>query len=353
MRILQVGSALYDWGGIERYVLNLGEALQARGHQVWVSCPPGSPMQSRAKVPVEPIGLKSRLSMQAILRTAQVLRRHRVEVLHAHYSPDYVAAGIAAKLAKTPVRLMTRHLSTRWSPRKVRRNLALYDHIIAVSDATRAALMEYGVPADRLTVAKMGISGSFAPSQTREKTRNELGLTDGVFWVGSFGRLVPEKGVDVLIEALASLPDNFAAAIFGDGEARPSLEAQAQELGGRIKFFGQVSEVVDAMAAVDAIAIPSTWSEAFPQSALEAMALGQPIVASDIGGLPEQIQHERTGLLFPPRDASALAAAIRRCWEEPESARSWGLAAQCIQREEYTVERFAERTEAVYRKLLG
>lgn len=353
MKILQVGSALYDWGGIERYVLNLAEALIVRGNDVWVTCPPGSPMASRCKGPLETIGLKSRVSLNAVMRTTRLLRREGIEVLHVHYSPDYVAAGLAAKLANTPVRILTRHLSTRWSPSKVQRNLSLFDHIIPVSDATKRALMGFGVPEDRMTVAKMGIPDSFRTTKSLSQTRRELGLSEERFWVGSFGRLVPEKGIDVLIRAIQSLPEEYGAALFGDGEARASLEELASSHKDRVRFFGQVSDVVDAMAAVDAIAIPSTWSEAFPQSALEAMALGRPIAASDIGGLPEQIEHEKTGLLFETGNAEALAAALRRFREEPDRARTWADAAQRIQREEYTIERFAERTEAVYRKVMG
>ena len=309
-------------------------------------------MAQRCKVPFEQIGLQRRLSLVAVVKTTQVLRREKVEILHAHYSPDYVAAGLAAKLAKTPVRVMTRHLATKWSPAKVKRNLSLYHHIIPVSDSTRAALESFGVPADRMTVAKMGIPGTFIPTQSVEETRLQLGLQAGRFWVGSFGRLVPEKGVHVLIDALKLLPGSYSAAIFGDGEARADLERQAAPLGDRVRFFGQVADVVNAMAAVDAIAIPSTWAEAFPQSALEAMALGRPIAASNIGGLPEQIEHQKTGLLFETGNAQALAEALRRFHDEPELARGWADAAKTGQATEYTIERFAERTEVVYRKLL-
>lgn len=310
-------------------------------------------MACNSKVPVLGASLKRRLSPKVILLTAKYLRTNRVEILHSHYSPDYIAAGLAARLAKTPVRVMTRHLSTSWSPSKVRRNLSLYDHIIVVSESTRVALSGFGVPNERMTVAKMGIPSSFRSNADVGETRNRLGLSPDRYWVGSFGRLVPEKGVNILLNAIRLLPENFCAAIFGGGESLDELKSSSVDLGERVKFFGQVKDVTDAMAAVDAIAIPSIWAEAFPQSALEAMALGKPIAASNIGGLPEQIEHEVTGLLFEPGNPSHLATALRRFYEEPERALAWALAARKVQSTEYTIEKFAERTEAVYKKLMS
>ena len=353
LRILQVGSALHDWSGIERYLVYLTGGLAARGHSVVATCPPGSALSQRLGVPTEPVGLKNRANLLAIIATARILRRHNIQILHAHYSPDFVMAGLAAKLARTPVTLLTRHVATHWSRTKIRRLLGLYQHIIPVSEATKASLEADGVPGNRMTVAYGGV----APLQANlghDQARAKLGLEPERFWVGFVGRLVPEKGVNVLIDAFALLPPMYGLAIFGDGSEMAALRSRIDRgnLGDRVRLFGYVTDVADAMTAVDALALPSVWAEAFPFAVLEAMSVGTPVVASAVGGLGEQIRDGENGLLVPPNDPAALAVALRRCHEEPAAAARWGSNGQAGQLRDFTVERFVERVERVYLKLL-
>ncbi|MBI1755993.1 MAG: glycosyltransferase family 4 protein [Fimbriimonas ginsengisoli] len=206
------------------------------------------------------------------------------------------------------------------------------------------------MPESRMTVAMAGMPALVAGG-SRMDTRRGLGHGESDFAVGFFGRLVAEKGVHVLMGAAYQLPD-VRFEIFGDGPSRRSLEAGAAMAGlAGVRLRGYVSDVAEAMAAMDAIAIPSVWVEAFGYSALEAMSLGVPVVASRRGGLAEIIEHERTGLLFEPGDAGALAAAISRLREDPAFRDSLGAAGAEAQRAEYSVEKMAERVEAVYLKL--
>jgi glycosyltransferase involved in cell wall biosynthesis len=352
MKILHIGSSLHDWGGIERYIVYLTGGLSARGHDVAATCPPDSLLSKRLTTPMHPVGLRSRANLLALVATTRILRRERIEVMHAHFSPDFLTAGVAAKLARTPITVLSRHIATHWSPAKITRLLRLYRHIIPVSEATRLTLEADGVPADRLTTVHSGVPG-LRSRLNREEALAKLGLPCDRFWIGFVGRLEPEKGADVLIEACGMLPPAFGAALFGDGGARGTLETQIRKAGleSRVKLLGYMSDVVDGMAGMDVIALPSIWAEAFPFAALEAMSMGKPIIASAVGGLPEQIRHEESGLLAPPGNAEAFAHAIRRCREEPENALRWGAQARDTHAREFTVERFAERIEAVYKRL--
>ena len=130
-------------------------------------------------------------------------------------------------------------------------------------------------------------------------------------------RLEVEKGVDVAIRAAAAIPE-LDLVVAGDGSCRATLEATAAELGiaERIHFLGYRTDPAALLANADLFVLPSLV-EGFPLSVVEAMAAGVPVVASDIGGTREAVEHERTGLLVRPRDADALAAAIRRTLSDP------------------------------------
>ncbi|MBI1756571.1 MAG: glycosyltransferase, partial [Fimbriimonas ginsengisoli] len=136
MTILQAGGSLHDWGGIERYVLYLAEGLGARGHRSVVACPPGSPLAMRVGDRAVPLSFRSRYSPLAVARLLRLVCGLRPDVLHAHFSPEYRVAGLAGRLGRVPKVVLTRHVALKWSPRRVRGILALYDHIIATSEAT-------------------------------------------------------------------------------------------------------------------------------------------------------------------------------------------------------------------------
>ncbi len=144
------------------------------------------------------------------------------------------------------------------------------------------------------------------------------------------GRLVPEKGVDRLLRALASVPGSPRLLIAGDGAARPSLAHLAQRLGiaERVEFLGWLppAQVEDVMDRASVVAIPSIWPEGFGIVGIEAMAHGRPVVAFDVGGIREWLRHEETGLLVPPDDIRSLAEALAGLLGNPDRARRMGEA---------------------------
>jgi glycosyltransferase involved in cell wall biosynthesis len=151
--------------------------------------------------------------------------------------------------------------------------------------------------------------------------------------VGYVGRLVPEKGVDVLVKAM----DGVAARlrIFGTGEARPSLERLVRDRRlTNVDFFGHLDEKAlrDAVAACRCIVQPAVWYENNPHAVLEAFAMARPVIASDMGGLSELVAHGETGFLVPARDSGRLRDAIRLLCEDRALAHRLGLAGrQCVE----------------------
>ena len=171
------------------------------------------------------------------------------------------------------------------------------------------------------------------------------------------GRLVPYKGVDVLLDAMVRL--NAVALIVGEGPQRASLEAQAHRLGvtSRVRFLGSVTdqELASLYRACDVFVLPSvTRQEAFGVVQLEAMAAGKPVVSTDLGtGVGWVNRHGETGYVVPPRDAGALEEAIRRLLDDPDLRRSMGEAAMRRVRSSFTVERMIDDTLALYRDLMS
>jgi len=341
LRILQVASSLYEWGGIERYVVFLAQGLRERGHEVVVACPPGSAIGARNDGYV-PIEMRRKFDFRGFAAYLKLFRSERFDVIHGHFSPDFTMPAYAARMTRQPLTIMTRHLATNWNKTQVRSYCGLWDHIIPVSDAVKRKLASSGVPLAKMTVAKAGLPAP-VPTRTREAARVNLGIPEGVFAVGSFGRLVGEKGVEVLIDAIGSVPAGHAY-IFGSGPLEQDLKMRSRGHN-RVSFMGQIKEVADAMLAMDVVAIPSTWEEPFPYAALEAMALGRPIVASRIGGLPEMVDDGVNGCLFTPRNSAEMARALLSMKEES----AMGAAGHARYEREFTLPLMSERIEAVYR----
>ncbi|HEY0866593.1 MAG TPA: glycosyltransferase family 4 protein [Fimbriimonas sp.] len=343
MKVLQVASSLHDWGGIERYVHYLANGLTARGHEVLVACPPGSPLDRKLEVPKIPITMRGKYNPLSALPYLLLFRQRRFDVVHIHFSPDFQMPAWAAKRTRQGFVVMTRHVSLPWPAKKVRAYTRLFDHFIPVSDSVRRRLEESGIPPDRMTVAKAGVP-ALEPTRPVDEIRREFGFSG--FVVGSFGRLVPEKGTRVLVDAAEACKAPMTVAVFGDGPERKALQESA---GANVRFFGQIESVANAMSAVDVVAIPSVWEEAFPYSALEAMSLGRPIIGANVGGMPEMLEPGRNGFLFERGSFVDLAAKIDRLAADPALRESMGDEGRSLHRREYTVARMAERIEAVYR----
>lgn len=181
----------------------------------------------------------------------------------------------------------------------------------------------------------------------------------GIFTVGYVGRLVPEKGIDLLLEAMTSLDPEIRLVVVGDGSSRNGLERQAQQLGltGRVRFVSAMppAQVARQLATLDALVLPSrttrVWKEQFGRVLVEAMACKVPVVGSDSGAIPEVVGD--AGLIFPEGDVAALAERLSRLHGSPSLCTD--LASRGYDRVQrlYTQERIAERTLAFYRQILA
>ncbi len=186
-----------------------------------------------------------------------------------------------------------------------------------------------------------------------------LSRTASAFSVAVLGRIADWKGQDVLVRALAepALAEIGAVAVIaGDaypGETAPDIAALARSLGveDRVRMLGFRANPAEILASVDAVAVPSTRPDPLPNSAIEALAAGLPVVAAAHGGLPEIVRDRVTGLLVRPGDPAALAQALRSLAGDPELRERMGEAARADVRERFGLERMADEVEAVYASL--
>jgi glycosyltransferase involved in cell wall biosynthesis len=183
------------------------------------------------------------------------------------------------------------------------------------------------------------------------RVRASPGQSEEAPIVGTAARLVPIKGLDVLVRAVATLP-NARLEIAGDGPERARLERLARELGtaDRITFLGWQDDLAECFARWTLASVASR-DEGFGIAALEAMAAGLPVVASRVGGIPELVEHERSGLLVPPGDIAALANALGELTADPQRAAAMGAAAR-ERAAAFRPERLVAAVAAVYERLL-
>jgi glycosyltransferase involved in cell wall biosynthesis len=242
------------------------------------------------------------------------------------------------------------------------RTLRECDHVITVSGQQRDALLAMGFAEGKVTVVRPGIpylaeSGMRAPTrQEREDARAKWGLPDNCFVVTAVGRLSTEKRFDLFLEACALMKEQMPDAHFmlvGGGKQEASLRAQAAQLGldDRLVFTGLTREMRDVYAATDLLMLTSD-TEGTPHVLLEAMGSDIPIVATEVGGIPEFVVSGEHGLLVPRGDKEALAAAARRMHDDAVLRRKL-IAGGRMVASQFTVDHMLEGVEAVYATVLG
>jgi glycosyltransferase involved in cell wall biosynthesis len=304
-----------------------------------------------AGVPVDAIRLPFAADPRAFARLLRLIRRHRPAIVHTHLVHADFHGLTAAQLARVPVRVSTKHgfnpfRSSRVFARADRAVGELADEHIAISRGlARYLAAEEGFSEDTFTVIHYGIEPGSEPAPY-------VGTAPRLLCVG---RLIPIKGHDVLLQAVRQarrVVRDLTLDIAGTGLLEEELRAQVAGLGlgDAVRFLGHVSTVPYADSAI--VVVPSL-GEGFGMVALEAMERGRPVIASDVGGLPEIVADGETGLVVPSGDVQALAWAIAELASDLPRAAALGAAARSRALAEFRQERCTDRHEELYRKALG
>ena len=350
-----------DVGGLERVVQGLAREQRRAGQDVHVAAvltesaedhPFFAPLVE-AGVETHTVVAGPRGYRRERGAVAELCRRLRPTVVHTHgYRPDVLDAGVARRAGIPVVTTVHGFTGGDWKNRVYEwlqcRAFRRFDAVVAVSQPLKTRLVGAGVHPDRIHV----VPNAWRPGPVldRAAARRALGLASGAFVVGWVGRLSREKGPDVVLEALRHVADlPLVAAVIGDGPERRSLVARAQRLGldGRVRWHGVVPAAASLFAAFDLFVL-SSRTEGSPMVAFEAMAAGVPVIATNVGGVPEMLSPEEA-VLVPPDNPAALAAAIRAAYHAPAMARARaGRARQRLCRDFGTAP-WGERYDGIYR----
>lgn len=370
MRVIHL-SKMTGAAGSEGHLLALLPGLRARGvdARLWVLVEPDRPLDeylARAGalgVPAERLTIRRDLDPALLWNLTRHLRRERPDILHTHLIHADLYGVLAARLARVPRVVSSRHNDDRFRTRLLVRllNRALWRGIdagIAISGAIRAfSLRVEGARADRLHTVSYGLDPATVPAQpdARAALRAALGLPAEALLVGSVCRLVEQKGLVYGLRGFAAVAGEIPGVhyvIAGDGPLRSALEAEARALGvsERVHFLGWRDDAHAVFAALDVFLAPSLW-EGFGLVFLEAMAHRLPVISTTVSAIPETVVDGETGWLVPPRDADALAGALRAALTDPVARRARGANGRARLEAEFTVEAMVERTLAVYRSL--
>ncbi len=292
----------------------------------------------------------------AVRELAAWLRREEIDLVHAHMYRAEVIGTRAAVAAGVPVIFATVHSSRVRSPEDVALLAGLtpmMDRLIVPSDAIAHKVRCEGREGARYAVIPNGVDLSrFTTPAPPSTVRAEFGIPASAPLVGVVARLEAEKGHRYLLDAwpavLAAAPDAWLL-IAGEGSEADALRLRARSLGiaQRVAFTGR-REDISALTAELSVAVLPSLREAQGISILEAMARRVPVVASAVGGIPEVITSGVDGILVPPADAEALAAAISRLLADAQLRRRIGEAGYRTVAERYSIDAQVRRIEAVY-----
>ena len=365
MRILLLTTHV-EIGGISSYVTTLARGLVQRGHHVHVASSGGTlegeiiragalhwRVDLRTKSELHPKVWRAATEVQGWLRQTPV------DVIHAQTRVAQVVAALVSRSGRVPYvttchGFYRRRWGRRWFP-------CWGERTIAISRPVETHLrQDFGLPQDRVRLVPTGIDVERVKQaihpEEQAAWRRRLEEAPGDRFVATMSRLVAMKGVDLFLRALAEASrsvNGLRGIVIGDGEERPRLEKLAQELGleRRVAFVGTLPDPASLLSLCRIFVFPVMGLEGLGLSALEAMALGLPVVATKVGGLTDAVEHGYSGFLVPPGDATAMAKRLRQLIDDPELAKRMGVAAHAAVKDRFSLERMLEQVAEIYREV--
>ncbi|ACV64789.1 glycosyl transferase group 1 [Desulfofarcimen acetoxidans DSM 771] len=359
-----------EFGGAERHILNLCASLDSRKVAITVVCLFEEPFARMAKeigVNVLVMPMRHKLDIGTLSRLTEVIKKNRPDLVHTHGVRANLLGRLAAKMAGVNRIVTTVHsllvrdypdfwsrLANSWTERLTR---GLTDHFIAVSQGLKNALIADGIPENKITVIYNGLDlDRFRPCLPPGTYRHWLGYEEGVPLVAIVARLHSVKGHSFFLQAAAEVLKVIPRVRFlvvGTGPDEAVLKEMTAKLGLQevVNFTGFITEIPDLMADMDVLVIPSLW-EGFGLTAIEAMTVGLPVVATEVGGLPEVVRPGETGILVPSSDVPSLAKGIIWVLQHPKEASQMAENGRQIVSQQFSSKGMARKTELTYQKVM-
>lgn len=353
------------WGGQDIRVFTEALWLRDQGHRVHLFTPAHGELFRRARaagLDCEATPFAKRTKLVDFVRLTRRFKAIRPDVVCTHSSVDSWVGLTAARACKVPATIRYRHVSTpvgnnfmnRWQYR------GLCDHVVTTAGTIRDELLRtLGLPPDKVSSIPTGIAVPDMPSRTRARSEllKRFNLPDNALLIGQVSVLRSWKGQYVLIDAFERLAAELPAArllLVGGGPVTGDYSKRSREspFASRILLPGHQEDVWPFFRGLDVAVLASTRNEGIPQAGLQAMFAECPFVGTEVGGIPEIVDHQRTGLLVPPGDPAALAAAIMRVLRDSELGAAMADNALNLVRSEFTLSSMGCRIEALLHRLM-
>lgn len=354
-----------SWTGAMSQTFELVVGLQKRGHTVALACTPGSILFERARdagVNVVGMEMRSELNPVTIAKLASMVRAQKAQIVHAHRAHAH-SLGLLTAVATGRPFVVSRRVS--FPPKdnagsRLKYTSSRVTRIVAVSQGVKDVLVDYGVPDQRVTVIYSGSDPArYSASGDRMALRRELGIGEDVPLVGKVANFYHGwKGHDTFLAAAASIvasrPEvRFVLAGHRTDEEKMTALIESFGLTGRVHQLGYRTDVPTILAALDVSVNSPRAGEGLSGAVRESLAVGRPVVATDVGGNRELVHDNKTGLLVPPEDPAALATAIGRLLGDPALAERLASTGAQFVRENLTIDRMVDEHVKLYREILA
>ncbi len=357
MNIAFVNSS-FSWGGGEVWLEQIANGLSSRGHSVLVVCRPDSAIAQRGttfRAEVLPMKFSWDFNPATVLSLYRLLTSRHIDLVCTNWEKELRLCGLAGQLAGIPVvpsREVDRPIKSTLLNRWVYGRLA--DAILLNSHATHATLLASApwLAGKTCKIVWKGVDPDVYEKAAPSGIRKELGVGREETVVGFVGRLDEQKGVPVLLESMRMVCAETTGIRFvlaGDGPLRARAAAFVGEnkLSQRVQLLGFRQDVPSLLKSIDLLVMPSLW-EGFGYAALEAMAAGKPVIASNTSSLPEIVEDQSTGLLVPPNSARDLASAIMSLAINRPLQQAFGKAGRERACRMFSLTRMVEETEGFF-----
>jgi len=362
INVMQVVHDL-NFGGMQRVVVDLCLNIDPSKYKMHVCCletlGPNIEELQRNAIPVFLIKKKAGLDYSLPFKLRKLFLKQRVKIVHTHGINPFFYGTIGAKLARVPVTIQTDHARGQFPvPKKeMISEMALswfVDKIVAVSEGVKSDLVKYEhINPDKIKVIYNGIDGSkYRVKIDTAKKRKEFGISKDDKVIGVGVRLSKQKGISYLIEAvslLIKIIPGVKLLIVGDGEYTNNLKKLSEKAGieDKVIFTGFRSDIPELLQIMDVYVLPSLW-EGHPLVLLEAMAAGKPIVATDIPGNRETVEHGKTGLLVPVRNIEELAKALLKLLGDEDLLNQMGYMGNKLFEGQFTIKPIVGEYQRLY-----
>ncbi len=357
-------------GGIQQQILNLFKEYDSAVFNPIFCClgPKKDIGKEIEKLGFDCIALNRKryhkFSPGIVIDIYKLIKKRHIHILRTHKYRANLYGRLAGWLAGVNVMIASLHIDygnkDEYLGRRISNRLLsnVTDKIIAVSESVKRDAIKYDrIEPLKISVIRNGVdTDKFDGAKFPDNIKNEFSVTEKDIVIGFVGRIVNSKGLIYLINAFSQLKktyDNISLFIVGDGSLRDDLEKEVKKIAihNNVVFTGKRRNIPDFLSCFDIFVLPSI-KEGLPNSLLEAMAMGKPIVAAKVGGIPEVLQNGTTGLIVPPRDPESLAKAIKSLIDDEHRAKNIGNAARKFILENYSIKSTVQKWQTLYISIL-